>query len=304
MRLRETALHVAAVLVATASPVEAQQKPGLINPDMPLKPRIVGQAKPATDVEYGSVVAINYQLGDRQRWVCTGVLLTSTVILTAGHCGCGASYTVNVHQDSRSEDPSQLIAVTSAPLLFDQRVCRDGYMGGGNDLALIRLPNEVALSAPGQSTLTADISGGSGYPGDMVWGLRATLPKGTIVTAIGYGFTNDGGIGMRMQGDIPIFSFDCEEPALAGVCSPFSEMILAQGTGPRGGTDTCGGDSGGPVFWFQDGRPRLLAITSRAAPGSANATGAHCGGGGIYTLLGRLSVQRWLQAAGVPAATR
>ena len=77
-------------------------------------------------------------------------------------------------------------------------------------------------------------------------------------------------------------------------------MILAEAPGPSIRTDTCGGDSGGPVFLFVNGAPRLVAVTSRAAPGTQANPNSQCGGGGIYTLIGRKSVHQWLQANGVP----
>jgi hypothetical protein len=54
-----------------------------------------------------------------------------------------------------------------------------------------------------------------------------------------------------MQGDIPTFSFDCEEPALAGVCAPFSEMILAQGTGLRAGPTPAVSTAAAQFFGFK-----------------------------------------------------
>jgi hypothetical protein len=76
-------------------------------------------------------------------------------------------------------------------------------------------------------------------------------------------------------------------------------MVLADQAGGRAAHDTCGGDSGGPVFWIQDGLAWLVGVTSRAAPGVQQNATLHCGGGGIYTLIGRRDVHAWLRANGV-----
>jgi hypothetical protein len=242
----------------------------------------------------GSVVAIYYRKADGQTYICTGTLLSETIILTAGHCGCGlkGSYWVNVNQDARSTAPNQLEVVDGAPILFDQRVCRNGQLAGGNDLALIRLRDGAVLAAQGQPNL-------NGYPPDLVFNLRTQIPRGIRVRVVGYGFTESRGIGIRNQADLPVYSFDCEEATLAGICGPFSEMILADQEAGRPANDTCGGDSGGPVFWTHGGTSLLVGVTSRAAPGTQENAALHCGGGGIYTLVGRKTVQDWFKAAGL-----
>jgi hypothetical protein len=128
---------------------------------------------------------------------------------------------------------------------------------------------------------------------------------------------------MRMRASVPVLTPDCfDKPTYRVSCMPFLEMILADSYGTRVPHDTCGGDSGGPVFVQKqittlpkctenpnenyDNKPKIsqeqdvvVAITSRAAPFSQPLRGAHCGGGGIYTLIGRHSVFAWFDANGV-----
>jgi secreted trypsin-like serine protease len=119
---------------------------------------------------------------------------------------------------------------------------------------------------------------------------------------VGYGYIDDGRLGLRAPAPIPIHSMACTERALAPFCPAFAEMILADRSGRGLGTDTCRGDSGGPVFLVEGDTYRLVAITSRAGPGAQSDTVAHCGGGGIYTLPGRASVMDWLRSNGVQEA--
>jgi secreted trypsin-like serine protease len=234
-----------------------------------------------------TVVAIYYTGLDGRTYICSGTMLTAGVVLTAGHCGCGiaGSYRVTSRQDARNPVAlSELIPLEGAPLLFDQRVCRIGQLADGNDLALLRLDKDKLL-----------LKHLDGYPPDSVFSLRKFISKGAPLTVIGYGYTESRGIGTRMEGEVSVYSFDCEEAKLAEICGPFSEMILSdQGVG-RPANDTCGGDSGGPVFWGS----RLVAVTSRAAPGTQENAALHCGGGGIYSLIGRKSVQDWFRANGL-----
>jgi secreted trypsin-like serine protease len=243
------------------------------------------------------VVAIYYRKVDGNTYICSGTLLTARVVLTAGHCGCGVSGSYSVTRDQNARQPREVFAVDGVPVLFDQRVCRNGLLTEGNDLALVRLQKAV------QPEFDERISQwpGFGFPPELVFDLRASIVKGSRLTVVGYGYTGSGVIGFRNQGEVSVFSFDCEERRLAKFCDPFTEMILADQAAASPPNDTCGGDSGGPVFWTNGGTARLVAVTSRAAPGVRQNATLHCGGGGIYTLIGRKNVHDWLAANGVGA---
>jgi secreted trypsin-like serine protease len=299
-RLHQNQIAISECAVGTAHTAPSECKYPTATSEISVG-KLVGNARPASDVQYGFVVAIYYAGIDRATYLCSGTLLTSRLILTAGHCGCGlpGTYWVDVHQNAHQPPPSDLHYVDGPPILYDQTVCRNNNLSQGNDLALLRLRDAVDLAGPDYPP-DSSLWAGYGYPPEFIWDLRAKLVRGASLIAIGYGYTSQLLLGVRMQADIPIFSFDCEEAALAAVCAPFAEMILAEAPGPRLRSDTCGGDSGGPVFRMEGNRPRLVAVTSRAAPGLQDNPVLHCGGGGIYSLIGRKSVQHWLAANGVP----
>jgi hypothetical protein len=302
----------AATLVALSMMVSAAaaQVPGRVGPAVELvpnrplpsqggaiirlapHPKVIGpDAGPAP--EFKSVVAIYYNKADGGRYICTGTLLTPTLVLTAGHCGCGlpGSYTVDFRLDARSGVQTRVANVEDRPILFDQRVCRGGNLSNGRDLALLRLI-QIENNDDTHPSM-------SGYPHDLIWDLRAQLVPKRRLTAVGYGYAANGHVGFRNHVTIPIASGDCTSRRYRNICMPFGEMALAEAPGPRLRSDTCGGDSGGPIFLIaEDGRPTLVAVTSRAAPGSQDNPLGHCGGGGIYVIVGRKSVQAWLRANG------
>jgi hypothetical protein len=267
--------------VGITDPVRCGKLIKIVDPD----------ARPAP--EYGYVVAIYFDRLDG-RQICTGILIAPRLVLTAGHCGCGilGSYTVDFRQNTRTGNERYVANVEGAPILYDSRVCTDGLLDEGRDLALLRLYADVNLHQPGY-----------GYPPDMIWQLRRKLPAGRRLIAVGYGYTLNSQLGVRMQGSIPVLSADCADRRYSSYCAPFAEMILADAPGPRARADTCGGDSGGPIFLIDDDKlPKLIGVTSRAAPGAQDNPVLHCGGGGIYTLIGRTSVHAWLATNGVPQA--
>jgi hypothetical protein len=251
------------------------------------------------------VVGIVYRGGNggSDYEICTGTIVDSTHILTAGHCACGlpTSYRIylseSIYPDGIKTIDGGLGTIflnTKPPIMFDSGLCQAGQIDRsayGKDLALLELAAGASIGVPAINF------------GDPIGALLSELVNGQKLLVMGYGYNNQNLIGFRNKDAIPIRSVASMEPTLAPYCKSFAEMILGQSPGPTARDDTCGGDSGGPVFYTANGGYVLIAVTSRSAPGVQDNPGNNCGGGGIYTILGRDSVQLWLSANGVKAAS-
>lgn len=284
-------------------------------------PKVVpGEPAISGTMPFTLVVAIRYRSGTgRDTGLCTGTVLSSRFVLTAGHCGCGlrGSYEVVLDEDMKSAQ--HVVPVADAPILFDSRVCRSPEtLAEAFDLALLRLSRHVGYKSPGCDQPLGPPAGGSRADcvlsvseeadgRDLVpprpvlysdfdgWRLRSLLRRGTGLYVVGYGRTQRGLSNARMYGIVPLLTATCEERRFRRFCKPFAEMILAdQRSGGAGRVDTCDGDSGGPVFAPHPNGVSLIGVTSRPAPFDHDDAVHHCGGGGIYSLIGTHSVFAWL----------
>jgi hypothetical protein len=174
--------------------------------------------------------------------VCSGIVLTPEVVLTAAHCLKGASEH-RVHFRGATGDP-----VLIAPAA---QLAHPGYDAGAVagrrrsiDLALLRLPEPLpARFSP------ATLSG-------------AVPPKGAMVTLGGYGVLREGEA--KSTGAF-------REAALAAV-EPYGpgRVLLWLADPAGGGAGACLGDSGGPMAGPDFA---IVAVTSWAKGGGRRACG-------------------------------
>lgn len=123
---------------------------------------------------------------------------------------------------------------------------------------------------------------------------------------VGFGSTaEDGGgrNGIKLTGEVPIVSLNCSGSSKGSLdkelykCRPMIEMVAGRAKKDgAAGTDTCKGDSGGPIMIGRNERLRnvwpydffVIGITSRAIYADINtADGPQrlCGDGGIYSVI-------------------
>lgn len=186
---------------------------------------------------------------DRKDFLCTGTLIASDLVLTAGHCFADNPplENVRVHFGNNFMNPDFSVPVVRAevhPNFCGDANCQEDLF----DFALIVLETPALNITPVQVLHL-----------QQQW--DETMFVGSDVTLVGYGLDEMDTFGIKQW--------------VATTMTSFSTRGLEFHAGGNG-KDTCRGDSGGPAFvTLQDGSPLLVGVTSR---------GLACGDGGVYGL--------------------
>ncbi|HTR51983.1 MAG TPA: serine protease [Kofleriaceae bacterium] len=194
--------------------------------------------------------------------LCTGTLIAPDVVLTAGHC-------IDVHPElvvigtvDYSKPGGEEIAVKSA-IAYPE--WQKSY-----DVGVLVLEH-AAKTEPG--TIAAACTA------------ESELVAGAKVEVVGFGLTTKSGTGSNTkleQGALPVDDASCtQDPACQPAIAPGGEF-----TAGGNGTDSCFGDSGGPLYLGDT----EIGVVSRGV----SADGKPCGGGGVYVRADR--VVSWIES--------
>jgi secreted trypsin-like serine protease len=264
---------LAAVLMA-AVPASAQESRGAA------VPRIINGHAPTQP--WPAQTSVLFTVGTTT-YGCGGTLLSARWVLTAGHCATDnlgavlppSAFALRVGGTSRYSG--------GTPSSVDEVVRRPDYTGGGapsNDLTLLHLATAVPqVPLPLVGTGPAD---------------AALWSAGTQATIVGWGVTETGG-------QSPTSLREAQVPMVAdGPCgavwpSNFSSTSMVCAGGQN--TDTCGGDSGGPLMVAHSAGFALVGVTSWGSSPCGRA-----GLFGVYARVGAPALNAWVRSR-VPTAT-
>lgn len=228
--------------------------------------------------EFPSVAEITFGA-----FACTGTLIDSTHVLSAGHCGSATGAVVaspvgwptpliNVYIGSNKTGEGENIPVSSVTISPE-------YLGltQRNDLSILTL-SEPSTKAPTQ------VAAGSE---------RSIWDPGTLATIAGWGVTEeDGDLPDTLQkAQVPITTDEYCESAYSDEDGwDFDPETMVCAGYPEGGVDTCQGDSGGPLFADGSAGRRVVGVTSWgngcAQPGQP----------GVYARVADTKLRTWVES--------
>lgn len=215
-----------------------------------------GQKASAEQIKYykNGIVGILIAQADGKKSICTGSLISSQYILTAGHC---------FFENGNLSSESSVRVVTSADLSKSAKVEKQDYYSISS---LMVHPRFLDTNLQDDERFKSDLAILKlTYPVRNWKGSIFELPKehypvsevnGAYVAGYGYESISNKEAGENVKGDNFL-----KTVGIARLESPNPELLYFN---QRQGYGACVGDSGGPVFASADNREILMGVISRA----------------------------------------
>jgi secreted trypsin-like serine protease len=232
---------------------------------------------------------------------CTGTLIAPQWVLTAGHCGSATG------SASQGLVPAPVAWPASAYQVVLGSVYTDGHGGEMHGVSQVLVDSDyIATNGTGNDVTLMKLDKATRIAPMRIAavGERSSWKAGAMTTIAGFGKTSEDASGppdQMQSARVPVTTDAYCAKAYPGGLSEaaddgsFDPKTMVCAGYPQGGTDTCEGDSGGPLLASVKHGFRLAAATSFGS-GCAQA-----GKPGVYARLAEGPIRAWLKSV-VPQA--